>query len=160
MEITIEKLKGIISKTRVGLLGTHHTNATINFRPMSHVDIDDAGRIWFFTSTNSLKAGELKHNSSIVLTYSNESDNSYLSINGTASLDKNREKMKELFNPYIKAWFPQGLNDPTLSLLIVQPDEVEYWFANENKMITSIKMLWAAMTKSSPPVGIHGTYSL
>jgi general stress protein 26 len=159
MEMNIGKLKEIISKRRVGMLGTY-SGKELNFRPMSHVDVDDTGKIWFFTSLTSLKADELERNSSVILTYANESDNSYLSLNGMAFLNTDRTKMKELFNPFIKAWFPDGLNDPKICLLVVQPDEFEYWSTNENKVITSIKMLWAAMTSTQPPIGEHKSYTL
>ncbi len=157
MEMNIGKLKEIISKRRVGMLGTY-SNKTLNFRPMSHVDVDDDGRILFFTSLGSVKAEGIKDNPSVILTYSNESENNYLVLNGMAFLDTNREKMKELFNPYIKAWFPQGLMDPNMCLLIFQPNEFEYWFTDEDKVMTSKKVLWTVMANTRQPIGKQGAY--
>jgi general stress protein 26 len=35
--------------------------------------------------------------------------------------------MKDLWTPEIKHWFPNGLDDPDLTLLKVDIVEVEYW---------------------------------
>ncbi len=154
MEMDIEKLKEIINKSRVGMLGSY-TNSNIHFRPMSHVDIDDEGKIWFFTSQASIKADELEKNSSVLIMYFLESENTYIILKGMAYLNTSREKRKALFNSNVRAWFPDGLNDPNICLLVVEPNEVEYWSANENRIITSIKILWSAITKGSPPTSEH-----
>ncbi len=53
MEINqIEKIKELVSRSRVCMLGTSE-EGFMKFRPMSHVDIDDEGSIWFFTSKDS-----------------------------------------------------------------------------------------------------------
>jgi len=135
MENQIEKLKEMVSKCRVGMLGTYGSDG-MHFSPMSHVDIDDLGNLWFFTSNESGKALNIKDDPSILLNYVHEADSTFLSIEGTAHITVNKAKMRELFNPFIKAWFPKGLNDPTLSLLLVRPVEVEYWVSNENRVLT------------------------
>jgi len=159
MEMNLEKLKEIVGKSRVAMLGTN-THSGIHFRPMAHVLVDDDGKIWFFTSSTSTKVDELENDSQVILTYSNESENNYFTLKGNAQLSADKEKMKELFSPYTKAWFPEGLEDPTICLLVVQPYEAEYWSANESKIITSIKMLWAAVTNGKPPAGEHAKVRL
>ncbi len=124
----------MVSKCRVGMMGTHR-NDGMQFTPMSHVDIDDQGSLWFFTNNNSERACNIQTDPSIQLTYAHEADSTYLCIEGTAQLNFDKSKMKELFNPYLKAWFPKGLSDPTISLLVVRPIHVEYWINDENKIL-------------------------
>ena len=80
-----EKVKELVSRSRVGMLGTLEAGF-MKFRPMSHVDIDDDGNIWFFTSKDSWKAEDVQRNPTVQLVYINESDSCYLSIEGTAHL--------------------------------------------------------------------------
>jgi general stress protein 26 len=131
METDVEKLKQMAGKCRVGMLGIYKEDK-IQFSPMSHVDIDDQGDLWFFAS-NKFKQ-DLKYDSSVHLVYIHEPDGTFLSIEGTAHVNNNKGKMKELFNPFIKTWFPRGLDDNTLILLVVHPVEVEYW-TNESRML-------------------------
>jgi len=154
-----EKVKELVSRSRVGMLGTLEAGL-MKFRPMSHVDVDDDGNIWFFTSKDSWKAEDVQRNPTVQLVYINESDSSYLSIEGTAYLSFDQERMRELFNPFVKAWFPKGLKDPSLALLMVHPMEMEYWSNDDSKVLTYLKILTAAATGSQPSVGSHGKLTL
>ncbi|MBA4057827.1 MAG: pyridoxamine 5'-phosphate oxidase [Marivirga sp.] len=136
METDVEKLKQMVGKCRVGMLGIYQDDR-IHFSPMSHVDIDDQGDLWFFTS-NKIRQ-DLKYDSSVHLVYIYEPDGTFLSIEGIAQVNNNKGKMKELFNPFIKAWFPKGLDDQSLTLLVVRPIEVEYWI-NESRVLTYNKI--------------------
>jgi general stress protein 26 len=150
-----DKVKELVSRSRVGMLGTMEAGF-IRFRPMSHVDIDDDGNIWFFTSKDSWKAEDIQRNPTVQLIYINEGDSLYLTIEGTAHLSYDTQRMKELFNPFVKAWFPKGLKDPSLALLAVHPQEMEYWANDDSKVLTYLKVLLAAATGSQPSVGNHG----
>jgi len=141
MDDNIEKLKQMVGRCRVGMLGIPSEGGNLHFSPMSHVDIDDDGNLWFFTSKETSKELGPKNNANIHITYTQESNSLFLSIEGTAHLNANKEKMRELFNPYVKAWFPKGLDDPAISLLVVEPKEVEYWTSDDRKILTYNKML-------------------
>ncbi|MBL0745125.1 pyridoxamine 5'-phosphate oxidase family protein [Chryseolinea lacunae] len=157
MENYIEKLRALIGKCRVGMLGTVEKNDHLQFRPMSHVDMDEAGNLWFFTAVNSEKSESVKKHSSVQLTYACETESTYVSIHGSAHLSTNKGKMRELFNAYIRAWFPKGLDDPNIALLVVRPLEVEYWVSDENKILTYAQLTEHVADNGSTPVGTsHG----
>lgn len=153
MENHVEKLKGMVGKCRVGMLGFCEDDR-MHFGPMSHVDIDDQGNLWFFISNESGKAVKIKEDPSVHLTYVHEADSTFLSIEGIAHINGSKAKMKELFNPFVKAWFPKGLDDPTLSLLVVRPVGIEYWI-NENKVLTHTKMFSANVSEKSSSQSHH-----
>jgi len=140
MDDQVEKLKQIVGRCRVGMLGMYREDG-IHFTPMSHVDIDDEGNLWFFTTKETGKTISAKNKNNIFITYAQESNSTFLSISGKAYVNANREKMKELFNPYVKAWFPKGLEDPNISLLVVHPMEVECWTSDEQKILAYNKIL-------------------
>lgn len=156
MESYVEKLKELTNKCKVCMLGTFE-EMRVRFRPMAHVDVDEMGNFWFFTSMESDKASQINNNPNVYLTYSCEGDSTYLSVEGIASVSNiNRDRMKELFTPFIRAWFPDGLDDPNLALMIVHPLEIDYWVSNENKVLTYIKMLSSAVTGTKATVGEQG----
>lgn len=127
------------------------------FRPMAHVDVDDLGNIWFFASVDSGKAAQVNANPNVCLNYSCESENTFLSIEGVASISNiNRDRMKELFNSSIRAWFPDGLADPQLGLMVVHPLEIDFWVHNENKVLTYNKMLSKTATGAKAVAAEHG----
>lgn len=145
METDVEKLKQMVGKCRVGMLGIYQDDR-IHFSPMSHVDIDDEGNLWFFSS-NKIRQ-DLKYDSSVHLVYEYEPDGTFLSIEGTAQVNNSKGKMKELFNPFIKAWFPKGLDDQSLTLLVVHPVEVEYWI-NESRVLVHNKIFSSNVSENN-----------
>jgi general stress protein 26 len=155
----VEKIKELVSRSRVGMLGTLE-DGLMRFRPMSHVDIDDDGKIWFFTSKDSWKAEDIQRNPTVHLIYINESDSIYLSMEGVAQVVQDHQRMKELFNTFVKAWFPKGLKDPSLALLSVHPVGMEYWTNDDSKVLTYIKMLASAVTGAQASIGEHGRLTL
>lgn len=155
----IEKIKELVSRSRVCMLGTLE-DGFMRFRPMSHVDIDDEGNIWFFISKDSWKAEDIQRNPTVQLVYLNEGDSIYLSMEGMAQVIVDQQRMKELFNPFVKAWFPKGLKDPSLALLVVHPIGIEYWANDDSKILTYIKMLSSAVTGSQPSIGEHDRLTL
>lgn len=155
----VKKLRELVSRSRVGMLGTLEQGFA-RFRPMSHVDIDDEGKIWFFTSKDSWKAAEIEHTPSVQLIYMNEGDATYIRMDGMAYITEDHHRMKELFNPFVKAWFPKGLKDPSLSLLVFTPVEIEYWKNDDSKAITYLKILAASALGKEPSIGEHDTVAL
>ncbi len=156
MENYVEKLKELTSNCKVCMLGTFE-EMRVNFRPMAHVDVDDLGNLWFFTSLESEKTSQINSNPNVYLTYSCQEEHTYISVEGIASVSNiNRERMKELFNPFVKAWFPDGLDDPNLALMVVHPLEIDYWVNNESKVLTYIKMLSSSVTGNKMSVGERG----
>ena len=73
-----------------------------------------------------------------------------VAIDGIARINEDQYRIKERFNPFVKAWFPKGLKDPSLALLVVEPVEIEYWANDDSKILTYVKILSVAVTGSQP----------
>ena len=101
MDYHIEKLKQIVARCRVGMLGMHGEEG-IHFSPMSHVDIDDDGNLWFFTSKQTGQTISAKNKNNIFITYAQESNSTFLSITGKAYINANREKMLTHWNEWLQ----------------------------------------------------------
>jgi general stress protein 26 len=51
------------------------------------------------------------------------------SVSGTATLSRDREKMRQMWTKWVEVFFPKGLDDPDLALLRVDVEKAEYWDA-------------------------------
>ncbi|MGI4022078.1 MAG: pyridoxamine 5'-phosphate oxidase family protein [Janthinobacterium lividum] len=156
----IKFLKDKIEDVRIAMLVTVNANHEIHSRPMGTAKVDEDGNIWFFTNEYSSKVDEVSHENKVVVTYSNPGNSTYLSIKGTAALVDDKEKMKEYWNPIIKAFFPNGLDDPKLTLLKIDTQEAEYWDSNSSKMVVGFQMLKAIVTGGRYDQGDHGKIQL
>lgn len=124
----IEKLKSMIRDIEFAMLTTVSPDGTLHSRPMGNLDLSNFnGTLWFFSRSDSFKNHDIETDQHVNLAYANPKKQQYVSISGRAFVSFDKEKMKELWNPILKAWFPEGLDDPTISLIGVDVESAELW---------------------------------
>jgi general stress protein 26 len=139
----IQLLNKMINEVNVCMFTTSDDHGKISSRPMGTVHVDDDANIWFFTNEFSEKIQEVSKDNSVHLIYAHPGKNIYVNIKGSCNIIIDKSKMKDLWNPLMKAWFPAGLDDPKLCLLKVVSEEAFYWNSSANKMIVFANMLKA-----------------
>jgi len=147
-----ELAKGI----HICMMTTVSTDGELSSRPMAVQDEPFNGVMWFLTRSTSEKVDEIKQDQHVLLTFAEPSDSKYLSLKGRASVSQDRTKIKELWNPMYKAWFPNGEDDPLIAVLKVEVTEGDYWEASSSKLVMMTKYLAAAVTGGEVPVGESG----
>lgn len=152
---SVAKLKELLEDIDFCMLTTF-SNGKLRSRPMSTQKMEKDGELWFFTNDNSLKVSEIEADPRVNCAYSKPDDNCYVSVSGTASISKDRAKIEELWSPILKAWFPEGLDDPTLCLLKVQVEEAEYWDAPNSTLVQLVGFVKALATGTEMSYGEHG----
>ena len=65
---------------------------------------------------------------------------------GDVTISKERPKIDELWTKSVEAWFPNGKDDPNLTLLCVRPTSAHCWDTENGKLIAFAKILTAAVT--------------
>ena len=152
---SIEKLKSLTEGIDFCMLTTIN-GGQLRSRPMSTQEMDENGDLWFFTSDETHKVDEIEADSRVNVAYAKPDDNVYVSVSGRAALVKDRAKIEELWNPILKAWFPDGLEDPTLSLLRITIEEAEYWDSPNSKLVQIVGFVKALATGERADGGEYG----
>jgi general stress protein 26 len=142
----IQRLWEKIEDVRFAMMATAEADGTIRSRPMTTLQGDPAGELWFFTTNPSGKTAEIAEDQHVNLSYASADKNTYVSVSGTARVVRDPAKAKELWNPALKAWFPNGLDDPTLALLCVTIEQAEYWDGSSSKMVQLVGIVKALAT--------------
>ena len=123
-----QKLEQLLEKIKVGMLTTITESSELHSRPMYSQKFDsDNAKLWFFAAHNSGKVLEVEKNHHVHVSFADSSDSSFLSICGQAEIVNDMEKKKELWSEPLRAWFPDGLKDPNLTLISVKIRTAEYW---------------------------------
>lgn len=130
VKLLSDKIKGI----RIAMMTTIEQDNVLRSRPMVTQDMEFDGDLWFFTYDNAAKVGQLAAHNQVNLSYAKESDNLYISASGTSELVRDRKKVKDLWKPMLKAWFPNGPDDPNIALLKVHVESAEIWDAPSGSM--------------------------
>ena len=155
-EDAVKKIKDFVDEIKVCMFCTSVTDMPFRTRPMSTLEVDEEGNLWFFSGKSSDKNDEIKNDDTVQLIYSKNSDVHFLTITGKASLVEDQAKKDELWNPIVKAYFPEGKDDPNLSLVKIKPEAAHYWDTINGKMITWFKMAASAVTGNQNNVGVEG----
>lgn len=156
---TIEKFKKLTESIDFCMLTTIN-GGQLRSRPMSTQEMDENGDLWFFTSDQTHKVDEIQADNRVNVAYSKPDDNTYVSVSGRGEISKDRQKIEELWNPILKAWFPKGLDDPSICLLKVSVEEAEYWDSPNSKIVQLAGFLKAIVTGEQAKGGEHGKVTL
>ncbi|MCB1024049.1 MAG: pyridoxamine 5'-phosphate oxidase family protein [Acidobacteria bacterium] len=142
---SIDKLRNLVESIETAMLTTID-NGVLRSRPMGTREIDLDGNLWFFTNAETHKVSEIMKDNRVSVTYASPENSTYVSITGTAEFSTDETKIVQLWDPIEKAWYPKGLNDPTLVLLMVNVEQAEYWDANKSAYVQIKGFLKAAVT--------------
>ncbi|WP_439882888.1 pyridoxamine 5'-phosphate oxidase family protein [Pontibacter sp. MBLB2868] len=150
----LHKLIDMIKDIDIAMMTTMERDGSLRSRPMRTQKTNPDGILWFFTGYESGKSHEISENDSHVnLSYSKPDDELYVSVSGRASLTRDKQKIDELWSPTLKAWFPEGKDDPNVALIKVKIDKAEYWDAPNSTLIQLYGMAKAALTGESAKTG-------
>lgn len=123
----IRKLGELIKGSHTVMFTTVDSEGRPHSRPMtSHVTGFD-GTLWFLTNAHSLKITELERDHEVSVSYVNHNDSHYVSVSGKTAVVKDPKKIKDLWSPVHETRFPEGPNDPNITLLKVKVERAEYW---------------------------------
>ena len=151
----LEKLRDMIKDIRFTMLTTVTSDGPVA-RPMTTLESDSDGSLWFFASKDSSLAGDIAAEPKVGLAYADNGSADFVSVTGRARQVDDAAKAKELWNPALKAWFTDGLEDPTLALIEVQIESAGYWDAPDNRFVRLAGILAAAATGKEYDAGEVG----
>jgi general stress protein 26 len=120
-------------------------------RPMAASIKPREQAIYFLTDARREKIEQIEDYPNVLLTFADTGGQKYVAPTARASVTNDREKIKELWSPFAKAWWDSA-EDPNIRVLRVEPQDAELW-DSPGTLIATVKMLSAAATGSRPDMG-------
>jgi general stress protein 26 len=148
----------LVKASRIALLTTVNSHGQLTSRPLAVQEVEFDGDLWFFSQDPSDKTAEIAANPQVNVSLA--SGKGYVSIAGTAETVHDAAKIEELWSTRVEAWFPEGREDPTISLIKVHADAAEYWATDDPKPVVLLKVAKAALTGGQPDIGENKTVDL
>ena len=145
----LTQLGKLIEHIPVAMLTIQDSEGRLVSRPMSPLEMDVNGTLWFFTDVNSSKVEQLRK---VNLSFADPARASYVSLAGHGQLEIDPAHIQQLWSPFMKPWFPEGPDSANLALLKFVPESAEYWDAPHSKMVRMAAM--AASVVAGKPVGL------
>ncbi|GAA5896352.1 hypothetical protein JCM6882_000993 [Rhodosporidiobolus microsporus] len=154
-------VRKIISECKCGMLVTRASDGALHSRmmyPASH-----EGLVFqFVANLDSGKFDELENDDSVNISFADPSSTDWASVAGKASVVKDVETIKKLWNPTIKAWFgdlKDGVRtgepgDPRIAVIQVVPAEIRYWVKTRTSLGQAAEVLKGAITGETAAPGV------
>ncbi|MBC7973528.1 MAG: pyridoxamine 5'-phosphate oxidase family protein [Myxococcales bacterium] len=146
-----------IAEGEIAMLCTFTPDHAMEARPMATQGIGADGTLWFFSSKDSNVNQQIIANPEVQLIYMVPGKFEYLTLDGTGSVSRDRAKIDELWSSIAKAWFPQGKDDPDLTLVTVTLSGGHYWDTKNGKMVSLAKIALAVVTGRPMDGGVEGS---
>ncbi len=108
---------------------------------------DEAGPIWFFTSTETDLAQASTGGKDGMFHFASKDHELFASVRGRLIPDNDRGVIDRLWNPFVAAWYEGGKDDPKLQLLRFDPGKAQIWL-NERSLFAGVKLLLGRDPKS------------
>ena len=140
----VAKVAELAKGIRIGMLTTLDSAGRFISRPMAQQEVEFDGDLWFFAERDSRKVRQITENPRVGVTLT--SNDSWVSLNGTAAVVDDPAKAKDLWNTWVEAWMPQGPEDPSVVLIKVTTDSAEYWDTPGGRVASVLSFVKAKVT--------------
>jgi general stress protein 26 len=145
-----DRLWKAIDDDHTGMLGLTHDNH--HFQPMTAFVERDTNTLWFFTRNETDLAQAVA---------SGGADAAFMfldrklqaCIDGRLSLAHDRERIDRYWNAHVAAWYPDGKDDPALTLLRLDVTEAAVWITEGGLLRYAFEVAKANASKTTPDVG-------
>jgi general stress protein 26 len=150
-QLELEKVVQIMRGDRFCMLTSVGDQGRLQSHPMTPQEVTEDGNVWFFIDTTSEHANHIRAEKRVNLAFADGS--TWLSVAGHGDVRQDRDKVEQLWNPMVEAWFPEGKDSPNVGLLFVESDTAEYWDTPGGKVASALAFVKAKVTGDKPDVG-------
>ena len=153
----LEKMRHLATKAENCFFCTNiKTGLPLSVRPMSVLQVDDEGNLWFMSMKDSHKNIEIDADPFTHLFFQEGKNSGFLNIYGITEVVVDQEKIDQLWDPILKVWFQGGKDDANITLLKVVPTNVYYWDNKHGDMVAFAKMAASVITGKTMDDSVEG----
>ncbi len=149
-EATRTKLMEMVKELNVAMLSTRGADGKFHSRPMAASDAEFNGSLYFLTDVDSGKIHDLDSDPETIVTFSDHKAQKYVALRGKGSITTDKTAIRDHWTAAAKAWFPKGVEDPSVALIKVEIEDAEYWDAPSGRMVVLYAYAKATLTGQKP----------
>ena len=160
MQSTLEKLYDLIEEIEVAMMTTRRPDGHLESRAMANQKRASGADLWFVSAEGTAKLRDLEADPHINLAYYKDSTREWISVSGLATLSRDREKIRELYAPDWKMWFPNDgdprhgtADDPRFVLIGVTVHAAVFLEVDKPKPVVLFEMVKGWVTGEEPKIG-------
>ena len=143
-----------LKKSNTGLLGLDQPG--YHAQPMTAFRDEETGTIWFFTrdDTDLARDAGVGSGQSAMFHYGSKDQNVWACVHGDLSVHgQDRAIIDRYWNPVLAAWYPEGKDDPHLTILRFEAGDARVWVNEGGFFKFAFEIAKANATKTLPDAG-------
>jgi general stress protein 26 len=160
MKSELEKLYAAIESIETAMMTTRRADGHLRSRAMANQKQADGADLWFVCREGTAKLADLATDNHVNLTYYRNSNREWVSVSGTATISRDRAKIRELYAPDWKAWFADDgdprhgtPDDPRMVLIGVTVHGAEFLEVNKPRPVILFELVKGWLTGTEPELG-------
>jgi general stress protein 26 len=148
----INRVWEVVERVGVCMMTTRFLEG-LRARPLEARADRDESVIWFLTDRRAAKDDEIEAFPEICLTFVYPKEKVYLSISGQASVGRDTERARSLWNEQQQVWWPGGPSDPNVLVIQFSPKRAEIWDGPASSAVAACEFSKARATGRKPNLG-------
>lgn len=148
----LDTVRNLVNGASTVMLTSTNEKGGLSSRPMTVQDWADDGSLWFVVDKTSDWIGEGALNVNVAFA---ENIDGWVSVSGVAFTVDDKDKLEELWDSGVEAWFEDGKDDENAVALRVDLRRAEWWSA-DNKLKQIWQIAKALVTDERPDLGNKG----
>jgi general stress protein 26 len=160
MTTELDKLYTAIESINAAMMVTRRTDGHMRARAMANQKRAGGADLWFVTRDGSAKLDDLAHDPHVNLSYYQASNREWVSVSGTAVVSRDRDKIRELYQPDWRMWFGEDgdslhgtPSDPRMVLIGVTVHAAEFLEVNASRPVLLFELVKGWVTGKEPDLG-------
>ncbi len=154
----LQQLWDILEDTRAGMLGVEDSDQ--HMQPMAPQLEKESNSIWFYARSDSDLVKAVRTSDRASFCVISKDHDYHASLTGLISENKSRAHIDKFWSPMVSAWFENGKDDPTLTMLQLKLDDAAIWASSNSTLRFGWEMAKANLTGKEPDLGVHTHISL
>lgn len=104
------------------------------------------GTLWFITDRRSRKVEEITGGADTALIFQNDERGTYAHMRGRATVVEDRDRLAALYTTDQRTWFPDGMDDPDMTLVRFDVDDADYWDGHNSMVRKAVAFAKSVVT--------------
>ncbi len=163
MSSELEKFYAQVDEIETAMMTTRRPDGHLESRAMANQKRAAGADLWFVTGGDTAKVRDLEGDPHLNLAYYKDRTREWVSVSGLATLSRDREKIRELYAPDWKMWFPDEgdprhgtPDDPRFVLIGVEIHAAVFLEVDKPQPVVLFEIAKGWVTGETPDLGtIH-----
>ncbi len=128
------RLRSLVPAGTVGMLTTVTPNGELHGRPITVVEVDDAGALVFLVDARAEWVNGIQADEAVNFGVGDDHDKEWISVAGTARVSENRAQLDRLWSSADELFLPDGRDSTSIRILTVSPSSADCWGSPSSRL--------------------------